>query len=385
MKKKLALLILLALALSLTLAACSSTAVTKIIPRWDEYGTTYEYNVSLGDFTKQGSEFVIYPYGNLGTFQKDFVVRIGESFNSLDEVRPLKVAGTFTLKLSKDGDCDVVETTQNLLLTYELVGGKIKLAQERWADVKSELQQLVVESDDNSITLKSSTKTMVKFEHDSSQAPVASSTVVDGFYMGKTNQEASNYEVATTYNYEGKRPVAEITLTLNGNDPQNKQTSTYSETLKGYSKGSFIDSNQLFMYVRSFDKSSGSFQDNPSVSVFNPFDRSTQTANFSFTAAANAILHDAARSGDFLVKLPTVGVSINGLPFMLQESAPNLKEKFPDLFDAVGNGPDYARYGGDFYAKHTPVRFRVGYLSFELSSYSDELYNALSATTATAE
>ena len=379
MKKRIALLVILALVLTAIFSACNSVTATKIIPRWND-GESYEYTVSLGDFAASGNNyFNSYDMGERGIYYKDFVVRAGETFNSLDEVRPLRVYGTYTLTIKQQDEYDVVTTKQSLLVSYTAQNGKIQLVENDLVELNAELKKLVVNQDADSVTLKSESETMVKFVHNEKQTPVESYTKMNGFYIGKTNQEASAYEISTVYNYEEKRPVAETTLSVNGGGKQ-----TISETLKGQSAGSFIDSNQLFMYARSIDKSSTSFQDNPNVYVYNPFDQSMQVASFAFTREVNAMLNDSTHE-NFLTKLPTIGVLIDGMPFLLQENAPNFKEKFPDLFDEVGNGPDSVYFGGFTYAKHTPVRFRVGFLSYELSSYPDELYNTLCKTVATPE
>ena len=380
MRKRIALLLILALALTAIFAACSQTAVTKIIPRWDAE-ESYVYTVSLCDFNPSPNATTRFRlYQNVADgeyYSKDFVVRTGEPFDSLDEVRPASVTGTFAVTVTRsENGFDTVTTEQNVSVTYATQDGKFMFDETPLAEVSDELKAIGKVTKD-SITLTSVTKTTVTFSHDAKQAPVSSSTEVNGFYVGRAHQEVSNYKVSTTYNYEGKRPVAEITLEING------ETQTVEDTLKGYSQGSFIDSNQLFMYARSFDKSTGSFADSPSVTVYNPFNQTRQSASFSFTATQNALLTNAG--DELFTKLPTLGIVVGGMPFMLMESVPTLKDKLPDKFDAVGNGPDSAFFGSDPYAKHTPVRFRVGYISYELASYDSELWEALKAPATTAE
>lgn len=370
MKKKIALLLLLLLALTAALAACNQTAATKIIPRWSVDGETYEYRVELADFDtseKASTRFCRYPAGD-ETYYKDFLVRAGEPFDSLDEVQPMSVDGTYKLTISYKDDYDTVKAEQSLQLTYNTADGALNLTQEFLAAL--EQNDLIVERTGSSITLQSTTETTVSFKRydNGKQAPKSSGTTVKGFYIGRQNQEVSCYEISTEYSYENKHAVANVTLKRNG------ETEEISTTLKGYTEGRFIDSNQLLMYTRSLDKASGSFQDSPSVAVFNPFNQLLQTANFTLTAEANAVLTDKTRGDDeqLFVKLPVVGVTVGGLPFMVQESVPN-------LLDEQGRGVDRAQFGTDWYAKHTPVRFRVGYLSYELSSYDDAIWNALKA------
>ena len=378
MKKRIALLLLLTLALTIILAACGRTEKTEIIPRWEEeIVETYEYTIALADFNLTTDGKISSPHfrshgPNSAAYYKDFDVRVGEPLESQDEVLPQSVSGTFTLTISHpDKDYDLLETKQELLVTYDDKNGK--LIDE---SVMAELEKngLVVSNSDCSITLKSSTVTSVEFRHDESQAPRKSSTKVAGFYVGKAHQEVSIYEIATEYVYEDRNTNVAITLTQNG------ETKTLEQTLKRRTEGSFIDSNQIFTYARSLDKSSTSFQDNPSITVYNPMTMSTQTATFSFASSVNAVLTDSER-GELYVKLPALGVMIDGMAFMLQESVPTLQDKLPDLFDSQGNGPDMVRFASYPYAKHTPLRFRVGYISYELTRYDDTLWNTLNALT----
>ncbi|MCH5159378.1 MAG: hypothetical protein J1F66_00830 [Clostridiales bacterium] len=382
MKKKIALLLLLMLALTTVLAACTQAEATKIVPRWDEkIVETYEYTVTLADFnlTDEGSigspHFRTYD-SNDGTYYKDFDVRAGEPFDVQDEVCPTAVSGTLTLTISHpDDEYDLLRTKQELKLTYDNKDGN--LIDKAVLDVLQK-KGLVVANSGNSITLKSTTETTVEFRHKENQAPRKSSTKVEGFYLGKVHQEVSIYEVETEYTYEGKNTIVSTTLTQYDETMDTDKTTEFENTLKRRTEGSFIDSNQLFTYARSLDKSSTSFQNSPSVSVYNPFNQSIQTANFAFTYSNNAILTDATR-GELYTKLPTLGIIVDGMAFMLQESVPNLKEKLPDRFDNYGYGPDSTYYGQVAYAKHTPVRFRAGYISYELTHYEDDIWNALKA------
>lgn len=363
MKKKIALLILMALALTVVLSACGKTAKTDIIPRWSLEGETYEYTVTLSDFASKNnasSRFNSYIL-NDETYYKDFLVRTGEVFDNLDEIRPVEVVGKFTLTIKHlpDDKHDKVETHQELAVSYELQEGKIKVSDTRLVELTSEMNAIGVKDGDR-ITFKSTTDTMVEFKRydNGSQTPIRSSTKLVGFYMGKTHQEVSDYEISTEYKYEGKSAVADITLKTGG------KTETNSYPIKGYTEGRFIDSNQLFTYTRSLDKSSASFQDNPSVYVYNPFNQQIQLASFAYTSKANALLTQKDEQTNtetpLYIKLPTVGVVVGGMSFMLVENAPN-------MLDEHNEGPDRTQYGTEWYAKHTPVRFRSGYLSFELN------------------
>lgn len=384
MKKKIALLILLALALTLILTACRQPDATKIIPRWSTEGESYVYDVKLADFAETGNKrFASYTNpADKDAYYKDYLIRAGEPLDSLDEVRPVSVEGTYTLTTSHlaDDKYDRVETKQELYVTYELQDGKLKLGENMLVQLSDKFDEFIVKTESNRITLKSTTETMVEFKRNDNgkQAPVKSGTSVDGFYVGKAHQEVSKYEIATEYKYESKKTVAEIKLTTYKYDESQKaftiETSELSDEMKRRTEGTFIDSNQLFMYTRSFDKTSTSFADSPSVTVYNPLNQELQTASFSFTAAANVYLTNG--SNNLYAKLPMVSVVVGGMPFMIQMSAPK-------LLDEKDQGPDRAKYGTEYYAKHTPVRFRVGYLSYELQyevgTPQNELWNALTS------
>ena len=382
MKKKIALLILLALALTVILTACGQTSKTTIIPRWSTDGESYVYKVTLADLAVDGSSTRFNAYKNPNPddnvdYYKDFDVRSGEPLDSKDEVRPADVEGTFeisiTSKESGNVTYDTVTTSQNITVSYEYKDGKIKSVTnsysggriktvEAWIDLPAALEALGEKTEKDGVTyiaFTSKTDTTVEFRHDDKQAPQKSWTKVEGFYIGKTNQEASGYEVTTEYKYESKNTVVSIELKANG------KTEKITDTLKRRTEDSFIDSNQLFMYTRSFDKTSGSFQDSPAVAVYNPLTQKLHTTNFSFTASVNAYLTNGDQK--LYAKLPSVGVVIDGKAFMQQTSAPNLLEAKADR----------TRYADNACAKHTPVRFRVGYLSFELQ-YGSDLWEALS-------
>ena len=378
MKKKIALLVLLALAMTMILTACNNAEPTDVIPRWkDNVSETYEYTIELADFNLTNGNISSPHFNsysdNSEQYYKDFDVRVGEAFEAWDEVRPELVTGKFTLTISHpEKNYDLLETKQELQVTYNNTDNKV-ISEQALAEMLK-VEGLVVSNENGRVTLKSTTETSVEFFHDEDQAPRKSHTKVNGFYVGKEAQTVSNYEVSTTYAYESKNTVVTTTITQNGGEPNTIET-----TLKRQTEGSFIDSNQLFTYARSLDKSNVSFQDSPSVKVYNPLTQTTQTAFFYLTHSVNAVLTNLPENEQLYVKIPALSVVIDGMPFMLQECAPTLKEKLPDLFDSAGNGPDVAFYAGYAHAKHTPIRFRVGYFSYELSSYDNELEDLWSA------
>lgn len=365
MKRKLALLTLILLALAIALTACTQTKATEIKVRWDTDGEEHVFAITLADFSSSGG-FNSYTHDN-ATYYKDISIYnevLANDSDKLDEVCPQLVTGTYTLSIkpSRDGTsfCEV-SATQVLYAMYQ---------DSDLGNISSELQKLVVTGDGNPLgdkagctTLKSTTETWVKFENQPSQQPIESSTKVNGFYIGKTFQGASQYEISTKYNFDGKRPVATVTL----NDGE-----AVEYDLPKNSTVNIIDSNQVLIYLRSLDKSSTSFQDNPSVYVFDPYTHVGQTANFSLVREQNLRLTDMSRASDdntLYTKLSVVGVTVGGNAFMVAE---NLPERInAQGLDQLVNGN----------AKYTTVRFRVGYLAFELASYDDAIWNGLNAKT----
>ena len=372
MKKKIALLILLVFALTFAFAACKNPDPTPIVPRWSKDGESYEYVISLADFaTGENPTTHFEPHlKNNDPYFKDFDIRTGEPINSLDQIRPLSVSGTFTLTISPQSDEDDLHQT----LTTE----QVLNATYNSADVTIPLEELQekglfvgTDAENKTITLTSTTTTMVEFERTKKQTPKKSSTEVNGFYIGKENQEISSYKISTEYDYSNKkRTVAKIKMT-SGDETKVDE----SVTIKRYTAGTFIDSNQLILYARSLDKTSTSFQDSPNVAVYDPFYQKMQTTTFVWTPEANAVLTNPKTEEELFTKVPNLGIVVGGLPFMMMTSAPS-------FLDENQEGPDSEFFGVANYAKHTPLRFRVGYLAFELKAGNgyDTLWSALNGT-----
>ena len=185
-----------------------------------------------------------------------------------------------------------------------------------------------------------------------------------GFYIGRRHQEVSGYKVETNYDFSGKRPTAEISVTLDGD----KEATTYNK--KFNRNASFIDSNQLILYLRSLDKPSGGFPDKPAVLAFNPFTRESTTVSFYLSNNNKVMLNDKQHGESITASLDLVTVAIGGTYFMQQYNVPNLKSKDVDVLHGIYNNP-----------KYTTLRFRVGYLSYELAQYDEAIWNALKPAT----
>ena len=367
MKRKIALIVIMILALSLLLAACTQPAVTAIRIRWDKE-ETHVFNITLADFANEQSSSDPFNYyyadGSATTktdSNKDLVyskdIAFSNEFRNWDEVKPLAVGGTYTLKIIPATDASsscVVETKQVIYAKYNLktdtVSGvdfgkysELRNAETAAEKTAEEYRAFGLTKGAGETILKSTVTTTVTFENVISQKPLSSSVTVNGFYVGTENQNITKYSVSTEYVYEkNKKPVAKITM--DGN--------TTEYTFPKNSEGKFIDSNQILTYLRSLDKSA-SFQDSPSISVFNPYTKSLQKANFGLVYDYKVLLTDNTRDNPLATNLSVVSVTVGNNSFMMQENLTNkLADKELDVFHSG--------------SKYTTVRFRVGYLAYEI-------------------
>ena len=378
MKRKIALLIIVILALSVALVACNPTAKTTIRVRWKE--ETHVYSISLADFASNTLSDEIFNFYDIdgnpidrtgnnadSIYCKD--VAFSNEFKDWDEVRPLAVKGTYTVKIkpSTDGTsyCDV-ETTQEMCVKYSLTDFKDLNEMESAKATAEQLAKYKLTEEDNTVILWSSTETAVRFENVPAQKPLSSSTKVNGFYVGKIAQMLTNYEITTTYDYEGKSPVA--TVTLKTADDEKTEDVKISSTV-----GNFIDSNQILMYLRSLEKSTD-FPSSPSVSVFNPYTKTSQTANFGMSRTFNVILTNPSHQDSVLAtKLPVVSVTIGRNSFMVQESLPStLAEHDLDLFSKTNTTDKDGNVITTKVSNFTTVRFRVGYFAYEIDYAAEQ-------------
>ena len=373
MKRKIALLILMILAVSLAFTACNRTAATAIRTRWEE--ETHVFNIMLADFNGSSNSFNTYTSTGLavesGKYQKD--IAFASEFTNWDEIRPVSVRGSYTLNIKPSSDgtayCDVT-TIQEMCVQYNASDIHNSEILSATATTEQLAKYGITGYVDSTVILWSSTQTSVRFENTSSQKPLSSCVKVDGFYVGKAAQQLSKYEISTVYDYSSKRPTA--TITKDGGEPTEYKFAKNSA-------GNFIDSNQILMYLRSLDKSSSSFQDSPSKSVFNPYTQTLQTANFGLSYAYDVLLTDSTRDMTLATNINVVAVSVGNNAFMMQENLPDkLAESNLDIYSTLsGNG-----------SKFTTVRFRVGYLAYEIdygnssnTAKWSEIWTALTATT----
>ena len=374
MKRKIALLVFVILVLCLTFTACNQTVATDITTRWET--ETHVFNISLADFKGDTNGFNYYmPDGEVaenGKYQKD--IAFSAEFSNWDELRPVAVKGKYTINIAPSPDgtayCDVT-TKQEMCVAYSetAIPADSELLSAKASEEQMKQCQFADTFDSKVVVLYSSTETSVRFENTTSQKPLSSFVKVNGFYAGKAAQKLTKYEISTAYDYSAKRPVATIKLkTADG-----EQESEYKFSRN--SAGTFIDSNQILVYLRSLNKSSSSFQDNPSKSVFNPYTQTLQTANFGMSYDYNVILSDTTQNTTLATSLNVISVAVGNNAFMMQENLPDrLAKKNIDVYSTLsGNG-----------SKFTTVRFRVGYFAYEIDYNNDkntanwgDIWNAL--------
>ena len=382
MKRKIALLILIILALSVALVACNQTPTTNILTRWEN--ETHVFKITLADFAlnyenatdpfnfydANGNKTVRTDYNANSVYSKD--IAFSNEFYNRDEIKPLDASGTYTINITPSGDKSecTVDTTQIIYVKYSLKTDTVsgvdfeKYNALRSAEAsESEYTAAGLTKEDGTTILKTTPVTKVNFENNPSQTPLTSYINVVGFYIGKDNkndteaQQLSKYEIETEYDYSGKKPIAKMTITTDDG------TDTAEYEFPKNSAGNFIDSNQIIMYLRSLDKSSSSFLDNPTKSVFNPYTRTIKAARFGLTYEYNVLLTDYDHDDSFLAtKLNIVTVTVGNNTFMMQENLPDkLLDKDLDRCFIVD----------DKESKFTTVRFRVGYFSYEIA-YSNK-------------
>lgn len=362
--KKISLLLLLILALCLIFTACGQTVATEIIARWED-GEEYVFNITKANWdyapvVVNGNDYVKYPrtaYENISA--------------SKDELVPEDIGGTYSMKLNKTESKFTLTTEQYLYVQYADAAlanlGLTNLAEN--ADWK----QFVVGADETcpleqkegyTILLSHDLSTVV-FEQTSAQRPLSSTNKREGFYIGKTHQEITRYDLSTVYDWENNK----VTVSENGAE---KHSGKLNPSAK------FIDANQMLLYVRSLDKQSNKFQDSPSVQVFSPVACSSYKANITyFQYACRALLLDE-KGEDVPVVLNSVCVVVDGSVLLNQLNLPDTVNKdnsnLDVLLDASANQN-----------KYTTVSFRSGLVNYELQSHDAKVLEAITVKSSAEE
>lgn len=393
MKKNIALLLCVMLLVAGIFAACSNnTVATEKYMRWKD-GETYTFNITLADFSAEGSNTTFKAYEvtvNNGDSQskincyKDSVVQTtasipaaggtdseSQQLKNSDEIRPLDVQGTYTMNIVKNEDGSYTFTTKQVVFCqYETKTLKDLGCLDAIKDRVAESNKNPVTNNDGRTTLRSETNTEVTFKViKETQPPVSSYKENKGYYIGKEHQGLSDYKIETKYDFDKRK----VSVSVNGGEAKERKL--------GIAKGgSCIDSNQLLLYLRSLDKSSAAFKDSPSVAIYEPATDTLTTAGFAINRDLKAYLNV---NGEYVgASVHSVSVVVANKPFMTQYNLPDLTkagegEKGLDFIAGVDAG---VRIG-----KFTTVKFRSGYLSYELSEYDPQWIDAINLNRPAAE
>lgn len=362
MKRKLALIAVMLLLVTLIFTACNQTQPTNKAPRW-ENEETYDFKIALADYTAYDSYvFTTYPEGT-EKYAKDFPIatHAATEVSATEEIRPLEVHGSYKVVIKKDASYTTLTTSQVIYAQYAteyLQNCAVWDKLQSQGYVTTEADSQFATTADRTV-LVSANDVYVKFTSETQQ-PMESTVKSKGFYMGKTAQTVSAHDVSTKYDFDKK--VA--TVTKDGEEAREYK-------LPSSANVSLIDVNQLFLYARSYDKSAA-FADSPTATVFNPVSGTTATASFYVNVNQNAVLDN--NGIEEKVKLNVVSIGIGSNAFMSQLTLPKLKtlDTMPSKADASEN-----------VSKYTVVRFRVGFLAYEVTNfYTEELLAAIRPTAA---
>lgn len=353
MKKHIAVLLTLLLATVLVLTACNRAETTDNAIRWTD-GETLTYKVSLADYTEKGSSALFGTYSNDGkTYYQDMVISTSAANEvspySKNEIVPSSANGTYTVNFSKNGEKWTVTTEQNIQVVYNktdiVEDGKVDQL-EGW----NTLTDKIVDETEDTVTLSTSTKTSVTFENSERQRPYESSTETNGFYIGKTKITDSVSKVSTVYDFDKNT----ATVNVDGKETVN--------AIKVNAAARFIDSNQITTYIRSLDKTSNKFQDNPVVQVYVPYANSVYNGAFNFAYRQNCMIKD----GDDVhyVSLSSLNFSLGAMAYMQVQCLPdNLAN---NNLDSISTGYVDKDNKITSISKYTISRFRVGNFSYAL-------------------
>lgn len=375
--KRISVIILLAIALTTIFSACSSTESTDTIARWQD-DETQTFVISKANLTEAAQTYTV--DGTSEEFVKYPLGRYEYTSTVPDELEPSEIGGTYVtvLDLNDTATEALYSTDKHLYLKYaktDLAELNIDITSDEWSsfvlyDCETQNQSATVWDDEtlsdvvanNPLTpeadyviLYSRQTTSVKFENQKSQHPLESSTKWDSVYFGKTAQTATHCDITVTYDWDEKK----LAVAENG-------ATTYETS---FSASTMIDSNQLLLYTRSLEKTSGKFEDSPSVSVFSAVDKQQYTVSFNYFVYTYYTLATTA-DGDVPVALNLVGASVSSMPLFVQTN-------LPDTVDA----DSYSLSGSASYHKYTTTSFRSGLYYYELQTYSDEILNSIKATT----
>lgn len=363
--KKLSLVLLLALVALLALSACGQTAKTEIYARWfnDEH---YEFAISKADFKTPAASGYALEYVPASEVKPD----------DMDEIVPEDIAGTYTMDVKVEGKNCTFTTTMEIISLYTDKYYNQTLPESIRADIESPDFQLKLSDEERDrwfgegaegVAIKSTTTTSVTFKNDETQRPINSQKETVGYYFGKQHQEVSRSAVTTKYNISKNK----VTVTVDDHKAEERK-------VKFGKNSNVIDANQLLLYLRSLDKKQNSFQDSPSVQVYDPIYDTLRTASFTmvyqYKTFINCTYEQTIGEGDetqtitttgpMKTKLTSVVATVDGQVFMVQMN-------LPASINAKNANLDVIMDTSTTYYKYTTVRFRVGYKCFELADYGE--------------
>ena len=356
--KKFAILLLLVLVLALGLTACGQAAATTRVVRWDK-NEHYRFNITKADLPRNVDK--------MPEYSREYMVNGEVHPEDMDEKVPVNIIGTYDMDI-KVGDNNLCTFTTEMTLYslyetayYNALPDDIKAALAAANQVLDEAaMKQIFGADAQGVALLSTTKSFVIFNNNEAQRPVRSQQEVVGYYLGDKHQEVNSQKIAVEYNWE------ESTVSVKTNDGE-----PVEKDLKYSSSRALIDVSQILLYVRSLNKTSTSFQDSPSVQVYDPVYDVVRTATFSMTYLVKTYIYTSkpvnegetpAAPADYKAQLTCVAVAVDGQMLMMQMNLPASINDNSSRLDTVLREPDH-------YNKYTTVRFRTGYMSFELNDY----------------
>lgn len=385
MKKRFALLLGVLLVLTAGFAACSQPAATARHMRWDDNGETHTYKISLSDFDPSGdklfnsySQKIIIKDSNGASSEKSITCYkdspIGNGDMTLisqsDELRPLAVDGTYTWS--------IVKNTPNTWKadTHQIVYAQYETSKLQSLNCLDKLSACIVsgadnpfENNDGRTTLRSETISGVVFNNDENQLPSTSVWEIKGYYIGNQHQGVSEYKYETVYDFENRKASVKI----NGGEAEER-------TLNIPRNGACIDSAQLLSYIRSLDKSSAAFASTPTVYVYDVTTDTVMTAMMSLNREFNLILNN--HGTQVVASVNAVSATVDGIPFMIQYNLPDVSGRGENGYDWIfPSGSNEKR------CKYTTLKFRSGWLSYELQADSayQQVIDAVKYETPSAE
>lgn len=356
MKKRIALLVGVLFVLIAVFAACGQTTPTERYVRWNQ-DEKHTFKITLSDFAGLGSDRLFNKYTrefdkvndqgettkNAVTCYKDDVITNSESLimEAYDQLRPVDAQGTFTLEI-KYGTNVTLVTDQKLYSQYNTETLQALNCLDALKDRNVTNKDENPFTDNNGrTTLCSTTHSEVVFKNDANQWPISSVTENKGFYIGKLAQSLSDYKYEATYDFDNGK----VSVKKNGGEAVEQKLS-----------GKCIDANQLLLYMRSLDKSSEAFKDNPSVSVYDVTTGTVSTASFALSRQFYLLFDN--NGSEAVISVNSLLSSVGGVPFMAQYNLPDVS--------TVGDGYDFLPKSASRLPKYTTVKFRSGWYSYEM-------------------